>query len=217
MRCSPGSRIPSPAVFGQFADFPDAEHLAEWGPGAMKDLPTWLQTVAAIVALAISMWAVLRQNSAERRRDKLRARAIAIAVYPEVLELERAIDIKRAWIRSILDQSSMLVGASIAASFENFVVEPPPMLGRQVDNLWLLAGDAGPAALRLLAMLDQYNASLSEIATRIATLGPSQWGNSAKAVDEHLGRVERTRKICEIVLKPMYEAVAKDSEAIDAA
>ena len=35
-----------------------------------KDLPAWAQAGAAVIALFISVWAVLRTNSAERRSGK---------------------------------------------------------------------------------------------------------------------------------------------------
>jgi hypothetical protein len=47
-------------------------------------LPAWLQAAAAIVALAISVWAVWWTGAVARRRDRLEIRGIAVAVYPEI-------------------------------------------------------------------------------------------------------------------------------------
>ena len=51
------------------------------------ELLAYLQAFTAIVALGISVWAVLRNTSATRRRDRLELNGLAVSVYPELLML----------------------------------------------------------------------------------------------------------------------------------
>src|SRR5271165_585247 len=67
---------------------------------AKPDLASWLQAFAAIVALGISVWATWRVGAAERKRDRLQAHGIAVAIYPELLKLQVTVD----YIRKGLQQ-----------------------------------------------------------------------------------------------------------------
>jgi hypothetical protein len=58
---------------------------------AKPELASWLQAFAAIVALVISVWATWRVGAAERRRSRLQAHGIAVAIYPELLKRERPV------------------------------------------------------------------------------------------------------------------------------
>jgi hypothetical protein len=142
---------------------------------------------AGIVALGISVWAVLRATSADRRRDRLQSRGIAVAVYPEILKLEVVIQNTRGGLRALKARDSNLVGQSVAWSVQQTGhVQIPPMLDRNVDRLFMLGDAAGPACLQLVNVLLQHNALVEEIAARhgdeLAAVGRGRW-SPGKASD----------------------------------
>jgi hypothetical protein len=113
-----------------------------------KDLPAWLQAIAAIVALAISVWAVLRANAVERRRDNIRAHGIAVAIYPEILRIPVEVENVFTRLADLRANYGHLVGQSIAVNFQMAQITLPSMLERNVDNLYYLGEPAGPACLK---------------------------------------------------------------------
>ena len=52
------------------------------------NLPAWLQAVAALIALGISVYAVRANGADERKRARLELRGIVVAIYPELSMLE---------------------------------------------------------------------------------------------------------------------------------
>jgi hypothetical protein len=71
-----------------------------WFPAllAQPELANWLQAFAAVLALGISVWAAWRAGAADRKRDRLQARGITVAIDPELLKLQVTVDyIKKAW------------------------------------------------------------------------------------------------------------------------
>src|SRR5258708_3422376 len=131
---------------------------------ATRDLPAWLQAFAAIVALVISVVALWQTNAVERRRDRMRARGIAVAVYPELLKLCDAVRDTDQGLARLKQRSTTLVGQAIGATVQTGVIAVPYMLERNVDNLYLLGEPAGPACLQLVNVLNQYNALVMDVA-----------------------------------------------------
>src|SRR5258707_2045088 len=107
------------------------------------DLPAWLQAFAAVVALGISVWAVLRSDAAQRRSDRLQTRAIAVAIYPEILKLEIVVKDTSERLGKLIEMhGGKLVGQTLAADIYNGQVAVPPMLERNIDRLFLLGEPA---------------------------------------------------------------------------
>jgi hypothetical protein len=100
-----------------------------------NSLPAWLQAFAALVALGISAWAVVRTGAAERRRDRLKARSIAVAIYPEFLKLQVLIADIPAHLER-LKQTERVVGQNVAYKVMGAQLEMPAMVERNIDNLY---------------------------------------------------------------------------------
>jgi hypothetical protein len=77
---------------------------------------SWLQALAAIIALGISVYAVQRSGEVERRRNLLELRGIAVAIYPEIGMLKITAQSVRDTLPKIKDQFKGFVGQSIAAT-----------------------------------------------------------------------------------------------------
>jgi hypothetical protein len=172
------------------------------------DLPAWLQTFAAIVALIISVWAAWRVGASDRRRDRLQARGMAVAIYPELLKLEITIEDTRQNLHEVKAQAGKLVGQSVAASVQvGGYIETPPMLDRNVDKLFLLGERAGPACLQLVGMLQQYNALVEAIAVRIVVMNATQWAEAVQHLEEHLTLLTGVVAKCAAKVQPIHDAV----------
>jgi len=77
-------------------------------------LAAWLEAFAAVVALLISVWGNAAGGAAERKRDRVRPRGIAVAIYPELLKLRVGItDKQQALVRC---QDAAKAGHSIRGS-----------------------------------------------------------------------------------------------------
>ena len=175
---------------------------------SLPDLPSWLQAFAAIVALIISVWAALRVGRDERRRDKMQALAIAVAIYPELLKLKIALRDSRDRLRQLVEvHAGKLVGQSIALNIQNERIDIPPMLDRNVDRLFMLGKRAGPSCLQLINVMLQYNAFVDEIAARTAIMNANQWAEGISHLEAHLKLLDGVIDKCEQEVAPMHNAI----------
>jgi|SRR5579859_807038 len=174
---------------------------------AAKDLPAWLQAFAAIVALVISVLALWQTNAVERRRDRLRARGIAVAIYPEILNLGAAIKTARDGLVLLKERSRAVVGQAIASTLQMGTIPVPPMLDRNVDNFYLLGEPAGPNCLQLVNILNQYNVLVQEISMRVAIMNAQQWPEAIEHLDKHLELIEEVVGKCATDVRPIHDAV----------
>jgi hypothetical protein len=107
------------------------------------DLPAWLQAFAAIVALFISAWASWRVGASERRRDRLQARAITVAIYPEIQKLGITCKNTRHHLLDIKKEADRLAGQSVGASIQFCQIQVPPLLTVTSTNYTCLASQQG--------------------------------------------------------------------------
>jgi hypothetical protein len=181
---------------------------AVWALLSKADLPAWLQAFAAVVALFISVWAALRSGRLERRRDALEARGIAVAIYPELLQLEVIMKNTKDYLDRLVDQlAGKVVGQSIAMNIENAQIGLPPMIERNVDRLFMLGEPAGPACLQLVNVINQYNAFVHEIAARTTMMNATQWSEGVGQLKQHLTLLEAVVATCKHHVAPMHDAI----------
>ncbi len=179
-------------------------HTEQWLSN--EALAAWLQAFAAAIALIISVWAVLRTGAVERRKDKLRARAIAVAIYPEVLNLESVVN----WMQSYLNDLRKIdsaVGQSVAANVSNAHITMPAMIERNIDNLYLLGEPAGPTALQLVNLLGQYNSLVVDVSQRMMAMNAEQWKPSIGRLDAALDALAGTLRKAADDIRPIHDAV----------
>jgi len=175
----------------------------------MQNLPSWLQAFAALVAIVISVLAFVRGSAAERRRDHLQSRGIAVAVYPELLKLETVVQSARENV-DMLQESGRergLVGQSVAYDLQRIArVESPPMLERNIDRLFMLGKVAGPRCLELMSVLQQHNDLVDQIAARVAVMNSEQWLEEVGHIDGHFNVLDRVISKCKDEVKPIQDA-----------
>jgi hypothetical protein len=163
----------------------------------IANLPSWLQAFAAIVALFIAVWGTLRADRSARRQAHLRARGIATAILPDIAEM--ASDFSTARIPLM---TAALSGPDAAiAAFHAARVEIPPLLMRNVDNLYLLGEPAGPTCLRLVSTMQKYNNALRSYAAL---------GDDRQAIwSIIMGSIDKQTKTIEPLLAQAQQHVAK--------
>jgi len=139
----------------------------------MADMPTivistatGVQAVATVLALYLGVWAPRRAEQIAQRKERLQARCIAVAIEPDLQYLEVKLDNARG----MLEVQSKIPGQVNAIGFSNLLrsvqLEIPPMLDRNVDQLYLLGESAGPTVLQLVTVALQYNAMIEVASSR---------------------------------------------------
>jgi hypothetical protein len=125
----------------------------------VNDISSWLQAFAAFVALGISATAILRTEAASRRRDKLRAKSIAMAITPDLLEIEEKMNHVERFVKHDNNPRNPLA-LVLPKEAEKFEIAVPPMLSRNIDRLHWLGEPTGPTVLRLVSTIYAFNAQL---------------------------------------------------------
>jgi hypothetical protein len=172
------------------------------------ELLAYLQAFTAIVALGISVWAVLRNTSATRRRDRLELNGLAVSIYPELLMLPTLIQNVRDGLKRLKARYGSLVGQSVAASFElTAQISIPPMLERNVDKLFLLGPLGGPTCLQLYRLLLQYNSTVSAVAQHLVLLNSDQWKDAVDQLEQHLTLLENVVATCAHHVAPIHDTI----------
>jgi len=156
----------------------------------LASLPSWLQAFAAIVALFIAVWGTLRADKAMRRRDRLQARCIATAIYPDILSIEVGLGRVRGVLKQLVSISAAHVGQHYMADLNMAQIEIPSMLTRNVDNLYLLGEQAGPTCLQLVSIVLQYNDLVQSAAAQLADKAKGEWTNLLHALEGHLKAID---------------------------
>ncbi|MGJ5180810.1 hypothetical protein ACQR16_26615 [Bradyrhizobium oligotrophicum] len=171
-------------------------------------LAGWLQALAAIIALAISAWAVVWSSASSRRRDRLEPRGLAVAVFPEILMLKVSVQQVRDCLVEFKQRYSGLVGQSIAAELQGKAsIAIPPMLDRNIDKLFLLGDLAGPSCLHLVRLIMQYNDTVGRMAAFFVTLNAEQWVEAVGQLDAHLELLDQVIAKCEHEVLKIHDAI----------
>lgn len=177
---------------------------------AMPTFPSWLQAFTAVVAIVISVLALVRGNAADRRRERLQRQGIAVAVYPEILKLEVLIENAREGLGRLRSNPHHLVGQSVAHDLQQTAkISLPPMLERNIDKLFMLGGLAGVSCLQLVNVIWQHNALADELAARVAMMNATQWPEAIGHLEQHLGLLEGVVAKCKHEVGPIHDEVAK--------
>lgn len=173
-----------------------------------QNLPAWLQAVAALIALGISVYAVRATGADGRKRDRLELRGIVVAIYPEIGMLETTTRSVRSRLTTIKEQFKGQAGQSIAATIQmSTIITTPPMLDRYTDKLFLLGDIAGPSCVHLVRMLLQYNSVANALASRIAVMSAQEWPEAVDHIEKHLELLDKIIAKCRHEVQPLHDAI----------
>jgi hypothetical protein len=168
-------------------------------------LPAWLQAGAAVVALGLGVWSVRAAGAAQRRRDLLELRGLAVAIYPELCMLP-------TMIQNVRDGLSRLQTHDGDQSFPASVlltapIQLTPMLERNIDKLFLLGEIAGPSCLHLVRLIFQYNSTVQAIASATMMMNASQRREALEHIAQHLVLLDQVVAKCEHEVRPIHDSV----------
>jgi hypothetical protein len=125
-----------------------------------------LALLAGIIAYFGAMRAADRQVTALRRRDRLQARGIAVAVYPELMEIQVALDRTRNILSNNFPAVSGGIKLSILQVVQSAKIDLPAMLARNADNFYVV--EPGAASLfQIVSYILQYNDLIDTLAKQI--------------------------------------------------
>jgi hypothetical protein len=156
------------------------------------DEAAWVQAVAAVtglvislIAVGISVCAIRRQGAAERERNKLRARSIAVATYTDLHKVEGLVQNAteaRERLAGLMNTSNEV----FAEALRRASVPLPPMLARSIDHLYALGEPAGPTCLQLVTTLWQHNEIVEALASMTVKIGRQPMEGYETNLDGHL-------------------------------
>lgn len=165
-------------------------------PGETDWTPTviaaWVQAIGSVLAIVAAVWIAdrayrrsERMFEQTRRRDeverRLKARSLAIALYPELLDMQQTIQTARH--------------ASGEPKLRSLDI--PHVLLQSIDRLYLL-GDAGAAIQKFVATSRQFNRLVDEIRQHTG-------GDREADLAPDLEKVESTLTEAEELLSPIHD------------
>jgi hypothetical protein len=131
--------------------FSDVMTWVEAHPGTAG----WAQAIGAILVVIVAIWVPARQRRTARadaeRERRLRARSLLILIGPELLELR--VDIERA-LRALSDRETFELQSGFL--LENLTVDLPPLIARNIDELYLFGEPAGLTLQQLVSVVLQH-------------------------------------------------------------
>ena len=168
-------------------------------------LPAWLQAGAAVVALGLVVWSVRAAGAAQRQRDRLELRGIAVAIYPELCMLPTMIQNARDGLSKLkfhVGDQSFPASVQLTAP-----IQLTPMLERNIDKLFLLGEIAGPSCLHLVRLIFQYNSTVEAIASATMMKNASERQEALGHIAQHLALLDQVVAKCEHEVQPIHDSV----------
>jgi hypothetical protein len=144
--------------------------LSTWFPTWLQDA---LQAFAPVVALGLSTWAIWSPTRARNREAKQRAKAMAVAIQPDILLIKAALCkaetiLSRALFSGEPNQRPVACDhASIARTLREATIPVPTMVERLAEDMWRLGDEAGVSAAQMVSLLYQWNQLVEKAAARI--------------------------------------------------
>jgi hypothetical protein len=93
----------------------------------------------------------------EEARNRERARGVAVAIYPELLQIEVALDRAAAILKTDPSKNKGNPNAVTANFIRQARLTVPPMLELHIKRLHWLPGDTGATVLQLVSVLKQFD------------------------------------------------------------
>lgn len=123
--------------------------------------PEWLQTIstpAAVLVATVAIWSTFKIERDRRRaavKDRrLRARGLALAIYPELMELKAKVMGSRSFLDNVVPR---LLGDWQLNELSRAKLEVPPTLERSLDEMWLLGEKAASPILQAVSVSSQFD------------------------------------------------------------
>lgn len=126
-----------------------------------------LALIAGVVAYVGARQAAANQIGAMARKDRLQARAIIVGVFPELLALQVEHDMASRVVNEQFPSVRGQLTSGIVDVIRSAQIRIPPLLGRNVDNLYVVQPGAA-SLLQIVSFTLQYNDLVETLAQQIA-------------------------------------------------
>lgn len=182
--------------------------------------PAWIQAVGTILAIGVAIFVPWKQqrNRAQERADdrRLRAHSLAIALYPELLELKPKIhrargaleDVKGGWRYFQSLKSDQEPGSR---TIDRLSIAVPPVLLENTQDMYLLGLKAGPEVQQVLTFVNQYNRMVWELISQVDEgWQPEEAEARAKTrgLETHLNAISARLDEAKEALEPIHDGQA---------
>lgn len=151
---------------------------------AIRDLPSWLQAGAAGVALFISLLSLWVSGRSERRRSQLEAHGLAVAIYPQLRRLQLTVADRVHDLQGRPDAPDPI--RHLRLSIQASPLPLPPLIDRQIENLYKLGKKSGPLAIATVMTVDFYNAFSEPLVSKAFILDAEEVKEAALTLKGHL-------------------------------
>jgi hypothetical protein len=173
--------------------------IPNWSPATIEAAATAGQAVLTVLAITVAIWVPMWQDHLATRRSqrdaRLRARSFAMAIFPELIELQVA-------AKTNFEKLDQRVAAGQTAltmeTLHSMTFKLPPILATSIDHTYLLGERVAPMVQSIVAMVNDYERLLHQL---IAINAPAAKGFDENRVKETLRErvfmIERaTEKAC---------------------
>ena len=182
--------------------------------GDLMEWPAWIQAWTSVVGIGVAftaIWATLKIAREQRRmateERRLRARNLALAGYPELLELEaKVIGIRNFW----KEIAPSHLAENQFEKLKRGTIKVPPFLSSSLDQLYVLDEQVSTIISQLVSaarifdrMVEQYVEDLNSGAPFVANQ------------DEMLPLLDNHLDVLETLVKEAEEAIGPSHDAID--
>jgi hypothetical protein len=151
--------------------------------------------------------AATKQIRAMTSKDRLQARGIAVAIYPDIINLEIAVKNAQVRLSAFIEQyAGQLVGQNVSDDLQSISgLFLPQAIDRNYDMLFLLGDKAGVSCLTLVSMLYEHFAFVNETAASIALLHADEWPRLAHQLEHRVTLFDNVIAQCKRELEPIRD------------
>lgn len=164
-----------------------------------------LAYIAGRTQAAATLKAAKDQIAMSAQNDRLKARCIAVGIYPEIL-----------WVKANHERASKIISDEFPKSSAGFTeqlvelirsarIKAPPLINRSLDQLYVL-NEVGVSVLQLFSVILQYNAMIDGHAERtLQNVNSFDAQAFATSLSGHLSVMARLLKEVEQKIKPIHD------------
>lgn len=179
-----------------------------WDAAHSDVVAYWAQGFGSIAAVGVAIyvpWKIQNRAMKEAREERdLKARSLAILIWPAVLELKVLIARAVEFIEMELAPNRDL---QLLPLVDAVSIELPSILSSSIDRLWWLGEKAAPPMLQLVAVAEQYQQMLNQIRDRaVSGQGAYDAPRVREILGPHLKVIKQSMVEIESTLGPIHDA-----------
>ena len=129
-----------------------------------SDIPAWVQAIGSVVAIGVAVYVPWKQHKRELEQaekvDKLKAKALANAIYMPFLELRGKAAGAQANLTANYD---LYVSLGQYNKIERVKIRVPNALERHISEMWILGENVSIALLQAISIARTYDEMIDKV------------------------------------------------------